>query len=142
MKKQRGFTLIELLIVISLIGILSGFAIINLVGVRSRGRDAERKSDLQTIRSALELYRADENQYPATLPACAQSLRNPAGTSTYITSMPCDPLDNTAYSPYSPGPAPVQTYSLRACLENAGDPDRDQANTCAPGRVSYTVRNP
>ena len=38
----RGFTLIELLVVISIIGILSSFAVVSLNSARAKARDALR----------------------------------------------------------------------------------------------------
>jgi len=67
---EKGFTLIELLIVIVIIGVLATLLMTNFVGVRQRGRDAQRKSDLRQIQAALELYRADVGQYPEALPVC------------------------------------------------------------------------
>ena len=71
---QNGFTLIELLVVISIIGILVGVSIFGLSGARESARDARRKSDLELIKSGLELYRADCNRYPASLPAAGSNL--------------------------------------------------------------------
>jgi prepilin-type N-terminal cleavage/methylation domain-containing protein len=51
--KHHAFTLVELMVVISLIGILSSLAVVSTTTVRSRGRDAQRKSDLDQLRVAL-----------------------------------------------------------------------------------------
>lgn len=56
---SKGFTLIELLVVLVIIASLATLLTANFVGVRQRGRDAQRKSDLRQIQSAFELYRAD-----------------------------------------------------------------------------------
>lgn len=66
---QRGFTLIELLVVISIIGILSSFAVVSLNSARAKARDALRKGDMSQIRSALNIYFDDHNAYP-TGPGC------------------------------------------------------------------------
>ena len=62
-KKQAGFTLIELLVVISIIGLLSGMVLVNMGGALARARDARRKSDLDQIVKAAELYNFDHNSY-------------------------------------------------------------------------------
>lgn len=148
-KDRRGFTLIELLVVIVIISILATLLMVNLVSVRQRGRDTQRKSDLRQIQAALELYRADNGIY-ATLPACGGSLV--ASSTTYMQKIPCDPLSSsTSYSFYTDTPTD-SIYCIRACLENTADSQRDTVNNatvgacslsnCAAGTVSFTVQNP
>lgn len=60
----RAFTLIELLAVIAIIGILVALSVGPLSSARQRGRDAQRKADLHIIAQALDLYYADNRQYP------------------------------------------------------------------------------
>lgn len=137
----KGFTLIELLVVISIISLLSGLLLSNFVGVRQRGRDGQRKSDLRQLQSALELYRADNGTYITNLPACGQPITNPAGTATYMQKAPCDPLTGDMYV-YTPG-ASNFSYTLYACLENEGDSQKD--NPLQPGSsctTSLTLTNP
>lgn len=141
---QRGFTLIELLIVIVIIGVLSTLIMANLIGVRARGRDTQRKSDLRQLQAALELYRADNGTYPAApLPACGSSLTG--GATVYIQKIPCDPLNSGQYIyTYT---TTGTTYSLFACLENLNDPQKDSANNstyCTGNQTnwSFTVTNP
>ncbi len=63
--KRKGFTLIELLVVIFIIGLLSTLAVVALNSTRQTARDAIRVSDINQIRSALELYFNDQQSYPA-----------------------------------------------------------------------------
>jgi len=63
-KVLQGFTLVELLVVMAIISIL---ATVMLSGFRSsqrRSRDAVRKSDLEQIGKALELFYSDYEFYP------------------------------------------------------------------------------
>ena len=62
---KRGFTLIELLVVIFIIGLLASIVVISVNSARKKARDARRIADLDTVRTALELY-ADANNglYP------------------------------------------------------------------------------
>jgi len=69
MKQAFGFTLVELLVVIAVIGVLMGIAVVSLnpAGLHNRAQDSRRLADLATIQSAMELYFADHNGYPADL---------------------------------------------------------------------------
>ena len=144
MKKcNKGFTLIELLIVLAIIGTVTSFVMVNLVGVRERGRDGQRKSDMQQMRTAFEIYRADQGSYPAApLPACGSSLTS--GGTTYIPKIPCDPTGTGqhVYSYTTTG----STYTLTSCLENErdGQKDRTNAGSSCNGSTnwSYTLTNP
>ncbi len=143
---RRGFTLIELLVVIAIISILAGLLTANFIGIRQRARDAQRKSDLRQIQSALELYRSDNGNYPTTIysAACPASGAFSYNSITYMQKLPCDPLDETDYPFSSTG----TTYTIYACLENANDSERDaddgeMGDLCpSSGFVSYTLTNP
>ena len=63
-RKQSGFTIVELLIVIVVIGILAAIVITTFTGVQKKGRDADRKSDINAIYSQVEVYFAQEGKYP------------------------------------------------------------------------------
>ena len=134
---QGGFTLIELLVVIAIISILATLLFANFIGVRQRGRDAQRKSNLYNIQTAFELYRSDLGEYPSSIPACDQALSS--GNTVYMQKFPCDPTSGLTYS-YDPAEDKF-TYTIIACLENSADSDKD--TTPAEGCVtSFTLNNP
>lgn len=129
MKIRKGFTLIELLVVVAIIGILSTLAVVALQNARLKSRDARRVSDVKQIQTALELFFAEQNTYPA-VPAAAIGSANhdclttggfvaDCGTATtFMGSVPADP---TNASPY------VYTYDADdvgggACDGTSGDP--------------------
>lgn len=65
-KSNKGFTLIELLVVIAIIGLLSTLAVVALNSARQKSRDSKRVADIKQVQTALELYFADQNGYPAS----------------------------------------------------------------------------
>jgi len=60
---DKGFTLIELLVVIAVLGILAGIAIPRLGGVTDKARLSEGVSFASSLRSAQEMYYAEESTY-------------------------------------------------------------------------------
>jgi prepilin-type N-terminal cleavage/methylation domain-containing protein len=67
MKRIRAFTLIELMVVCGIIAILATLGVSNFSAAMKKGRDARQMSDVNNIRQALILYRADEGKYPGGL---------------------------------------------------------------------------
>ncbi len=139
---QRGFTLIELLVVISIIGVVMGLSFFGLQGARESARDARRKSDLELIRSGLELYRSDCNQYPASLndPLIGDdSVPSCTTTNVYIEDVPDDPNNPVrTYRYYSNG----TVYSICASLEEGvGSVSCGGSDNCGE-TCNYKVENP
>jgi len=70
--QRRGFSLIELLVIISIIMLLSTIVLSSLDLQRKKARDAVRKTDIQFLRSALELYSVTNGSYPDNLEALTE----------------------------------------------------------------------
>ncbi len=63
--KRRGFTLVEILIVVIILGILAAIVIPQFTEASNDARESALKSDLQTVRSQLELYKVQHlEHYP------------------------------------------------------------------------------
>jgi general secretion pathway protein G len=82
----KGFTLIELMIVIAIISILLGLAAGAYLRSEIRAKEAVLKSDLRTMREAIDRYTLDKESAPQTL----EDLVNPQ--SQYLREIPKDPI--------------------------------------------------
>lgn len=147
LKQTKGFTLIELLIVITIIGILAALVLVNLQGVRERARDARRKSDLNSIKTALRLYYNDFRGFPGDssgqiagcgvtgTSVCAWGSAFASSTNTYMNSLPLDPISSSSNTvTYTYVQTSSDSYTLTAELENASDPDiADSHSRCGTG---------
>jgi type II secretion system protein G len=144
--KNKGFTLIELLVVISIIGLLASIVLVSLNSARSKARDARRKTDLQQISKALDMYYQDNNSYPSS-DSCPWSSWACWATlipSQYISKMPTDPkpadLGNCSitqncyiYRYCNLG----DKYILVANLENVPSPLMGNNVSCLHGGVNW-----
>lgn len=155
---NKAFTLIELLVVISIIGILATLLMANVVGVRERARDVQRKSDVNQIQKALEMYKNSLTtpSYPASgLSNLATALEG--GSNPAMKKIPHDPKcswDSSSSSWVCPGWVDYSytrdpevsgdnlTYKIVACLENASDPQKDLAQDGSCTKASFTRREP
>jgi general secretion pathway protein G len=154
---NKGFTLIELLTVVAIIGIITAASatILNPAGQLAKARDAERKAELQQIRSALELYRSDNGRYPITSDWVYSNAGDswiPGLTPNYLKTVPKDPKnigttiwDNGSrlYAYYSAsycGLTPGASYILITYIENVNDSERGQQiryGSCDWGSSSF-----
>ena len=92
MINKRGFTLIELLVVATIMVLLASSAAVAYSQFGRQSRDAKRRADLEQIRTAVEIYRSNLNEYPPSI-SFGGDLCDPAGCSTgiYLKSISNDP---------------------------------------------------
>lgn len=137
--RSSGFTLIELLTVISIIGIITTVITVNLGGARKQARDVRRKTDLQTLHSAVELFaNAHGGKVPAAPGAVTSATSSPAnpwipGIQEYVSNPPIDPNNQPPFLySYQSGPAGSKfqsSYILESVLEAE---DQANANLSSP----------
>jgi len=117
-RKQGGFTLIELMIVISIIFILIGIAIGAYDRTIQRAREAALKTDLQTMRNAIDNFTMDKMSAPQSL----EDMKS-AG---YLREVPTDPItqqkdwvldfEDVALSPTQSGTGITNVHSASALV--------------------------
>lgn len=143
MKNKKGFTLVELMITVGIIAILSGvlLQVLNPQLLRSKTRDKQRISDLKRIQSALELYYADNREYPVS----SSWSSPPAATlSNYLDPMPQDPLNTGSHQYLYRTDSDGYIYCLMVYMEE--DSSGNSGSACSSWAPSddacYSVSNP
>ncbi|MHC4475319.1 MAG: type II secretion system protein [Planctomycetota bacterium] len=114
MKAKSGFTLVEILIVVVILGILAAIVIPQFTDASTEAKLSSLCSDLQTIRSQIELYKVQHNddlpgayatvsfeqamtQYTVASGALAGSQEPADGVfGPYLQQMPTNPFNNMA----------------------------------------------
>ena len=94
LRSSKGFTLVELLIVIVILGILAAIVIARFAGATKESKEASLKGNLRTMRSSLEIYKANSqaNIYPATLDDLWKGTSPDVLSKTFIERIPADPF--------------------------------------------------
>ncbi len=94
LNKNKGFTLVELLIVIVILGILAAIVISRFAGATKETKEANLKGNLNSIRSALETYKAYSQSgiYPLVLDDLWKGTTADVLSKTFIDNIPQDPF--------------------------------------------------
>ncbi len=82
--RARGFTLLELLLVMVLLALMAALAAPLVTGGIQRARESTLKSDLYTLRKAIDDFHADNGAYPKELDELVAR--------RYLRRIPPDPL--------------------------------------------------
>ena len=75
---QAGFTLIEIMIVVIIVAALAGMVVPRLIGRSETAKTMIAKADLQTLSTALKLFRLDNDRYPSKSEGLGALLNRPA----------------------------------------------------------------
>jgi len=104
--KRKGFTLVEILIVVIILGILAAIVIPQFSEASDDARLSSLMSDLQTVRSQLELYRVQHTSYPDEVTSAGWTLQLTGQTDI-------DGNAGTDYGPY------LQTFPTNGFNDSA-----------------------
>ena len=118
-----------MLVVIAIIGLLSTLSVVSLNSARVKARDAARKSDMNSISTAMELYNVETDGYPITASDCTVNIMSgtaaggvmcsgnsiTSGSDTILQAIPEPPIAGN-YLAFSD----VDDYCISSALELAG----------------------
>ncbi|MDD3614400.1 MAG: type II secretion system protein [Candidatus Pacebacteria bacterium] len=94
---KKGFTLIELLVVIAILAVLMSVVVIaiNPAEMLKKSRDTRRVSDLDSLRTALNLYLSEDRDFNCTTTYAYISV--PLASATTCTALYCGGTGKTCY---------------------------------------------
>ncbi len=116
LRSRDGFSLIELIVVITIITTLIGGSALSYGRFQANARDARRRSDLEQIRAALELFRNNQinGNYPRTATwTSTTTTGSNGGIGAYINGIPQNP-SGAAYA-YAALPAGCTNIGASLC---------------------------
>ena len=97
MKAKSGFTLVEILIVVVILGILAAIVIPQFTDASTEAKEARLASDLQMMRSQLELYKIQhDDALPAEANFVAAMTTQIGSYGPYMQKIPTNPFAPTA----------------------------------------------
>jgi general secretion pathway protein G len=130
--RHRGFTIIELVVTVGIVSLLASAAIPSAQLLFQRQREAELRTALRTIRSALDAYKAasdagrikkqlDKTGYPPDLQSLVDGVADATSAKEgvkiyFLRRLPRDPFWPDATTP------PADTWGLRSYASAPEDP--------------------
>lgn len=150
-KIVQGFSLVELLITVSIIAILISIGIASYATINKQSRDTKRKGDLEQIRAALEMYRANNGYYPSVgtgswvvTSSATDSLvgLTPVLVPTYIPVVPTDPKPSQSYMYIATNISSGNYYGYCVSAQMESENPPDTCSTALPTNYTYGLKNP
>ena len=137
LRSPRGFTLIELLLVIGIIAILASIVIVAINPTKQMGdaRNAQRRSDVNTILNAIYQYAIDNK---GVLPGCLGTNPAPVGPQHVCISATCTDVTDSCNLHTSL----VSTYIVGIPTDPSGATGNDSNYTVAVASGRITVAAP
>ncbi len=140
-----AFTLIEVLVVATIIIVLTAISVASFSTANKSAKDAKRKSDMETVRQAMVLYKAQEGSYPLFATYSAESftsvaaalITGPGGRSYLSPPAPTDPMSTNPYF----GRSTATTFCLCAILDSTTK-GNSGADCSFSATTHYCVRQP
>jgi general secretion pathway protein G len=117
------------MVVVAIIAIMSTFVLLSVGDNAEQARRARAQQDVQTLVSALQLYKLDNYSYPSTQQGLEALISRPAGEPAapnwkpYVGKLPNDPWDRPYQYIYPGSRGEFDVYSLGADGKPGGTGD-------------------
>lgn len=80
---RAGFTLVEMLVVLVIIGLIMGLVGPRVLNYLTDAREKTAKIQIESFKSAIDLYFLDTGRYPSTTEGLAALVRKPGGVESW-----------------------------------------------------------
>lgn len=130
-RNAAGFTLIEIMVVVVIIGLLAAVIVPRVVGNVDKARVAKAKQDIQSIETALTMYKLDNFSYPTAEEGLKALVQKPDDPNVqnwrqggYLEHLPNDPWGHPyQYQIPSAHGGDYDLFSMGADGQPGGDGD-------------------
>jgi general secretion pathway protein G len=112
--KRSGFTLVEILIVVVILGILAAIVIPQFTEASTEAKLSSLCTDLQTLRSQIQLYKIQHNDNPPTFANFVDQMTEVSDINGAV-----PPVLSTTYGPYLQK-VPTNQFNTSSALEAWG----------------------
>ena len=128
-RADQGFTLIEIMVVVIIIGLLAAVIVPSVINKVDEARVSKAKADIQSLETALTMFRLDNSKYPTTDQGLQALIVQPTDPSIrhwrqggYLERISKDPWGND-YQYVYPGThgKEYDLYTLRSDAQPGGD---------------------
>lgn len=82
-RMSQGFSLIEIIVVITIIGVIVGWAANNIFGKADQAQAKIGKSKIVALSGPLDIYKLDTGKYPSTQEGLKALLQAPSGVANW-----------------------------------------------------------
>lgn len=135
---NSGFTLIELLVTTTIIIILTTLGIVSYRKAMQVSRNGRRKSDLETVRQSLMLYKSENGYFPDVTGTFSSGVVPTLSSAGYLSQSDAnnlqDPKENDANYVYN--------YTPAGSVVGSGYTDFELEAKLEPNLTPYYVQSP